>query len=472
MVKPPKIRHSKLRKDPVTIDLDPAEVQRVRGEGEEVTEAAPAEEAVPGGGEPVHPNAADEALADSDLKEQESAAPVAEDPALTAAAAAAAEERPLAEESYFGSSDRGASQAPRERRSGQAMTGLLGGAAGAVIALLGAAALQSAGVLPSPRAETAVDSASLDVLRSDIEALRQQVSADEAASDPAVTEALEQSSSRVEALSAELGQLRNDLAALRETAQPSPLGDPAMQAIEARLAELEQGAGAAEANSAALQDLARRIDELNAGLTSSTELNAEQSARLDALEQRLAETSEQVEAQAAEPGMALAVAATALKSAIDRGTPFMMELETYAAIAPDMPQIDTLRDMAARGVPTRSEIEAEAADAASRMVAAAAAPADSNAGFLERLYSSAQSLVEVRPVGSVQGEGPAATVARMEVALREGDYAEAIAEYESLPEASRAAGQEFIEKVRARLAADRLVAEALGGALNTPANEG
>lgn len=53
----------------------------------------------------------------------------------------------------------------------------------------------------------------------------------------------------------------------------------------------------------------------------------------------------------------------------------------------------------------------------------------------------------------------------MEVAVKAGDFAKAVAEYDTLPEASKAAGQAFADRIKARIAAEELVAKALAGAL-------
>ena len=53
----------------------------------------------------------------------------------------------------------------------------------------------------------------------------------------------------------------------------------------------------------------------------------------------------------------------------------------------------------------------------------------------------------------------------LELALDEGNYDKAIAEYETLPEPSKAAGAEFMARVRARNEADQLVARLMADAL-------
>ncbi len=96
---------------------------------------------------------------------------------------------------------------------------------------------------------------------------------------------------------------------------------------------------------------------------------------------------------------------------------------------------------------------------------AAGRAADPNAGLLDKLMTSAQSLVQVRPVGEVEGEGAPAVIARMEVAVDKGDYAAALREYETLPETVKAAGAAYAQTLRARLAADDLMDKVLAAAL-------
>src|SRR5690606_8877326 len=123
-----------------------------------------------------------------------------------------------------------------------------------------------------------------------------------------------------------------------------------------------------------------------------------------------------------------------------------------------------LRPYAEKGIATRAEIVAET-DAAAAAIIAAARPPSEDAGFFERLLSSAESLVSVRPIGAVEGPGVPETVARMEVALQAGDLAQALAEYDTLPETAKAAGSAFAGKVRARLAVEQLADQAVAAAM-------
>ena len=80
---------------------------------------------------------------------------------------------------------------------------------------------------------------------------------------------------------------------------------------------------------------------------------------------------------------------------------------------------------------TQAELVAET-DAAANAMIAAATPPKKDAGIVERLLTSAESLVSVRPIGAVEGDGVPEIVARMEVAIQAGDLEKALAEYDTL----------------------------------------
>jgi hypothetical protein len=182
------------------------------------------------------------------------------------------------------------------------------------------------------------------------------------------------------------------------------------------------------------------------------------------VEQSLAALAQKVESLGGQPKVALAIAAAALRAALDRGGTFVAEVETFAAVAPNSPDLAALREIAAKGVATRTQIAAEMADAANAMIAAGET-ADPDAGFFDSLWDGISSLVTVRPIGEVEGAGVPETVARMEVAVQQGDLVKALAEYDTLSEAAKAAGAAFADKVRTRLSAEQLVEKALADAL-------
>ena len=60
---------------------------------------------------------------------------------------------------------------------------------------------------------------------------------------------------------------------------------------------------------------------------------------------------------------------------------------------------------------------------------------------------------------------PDALVARMEAAVNQGDYAKALSEYETLPEAAKAAGADFAGKLKARIEVETQVDALISGAM-------
>ncbi|RVD62661.1 phage tail protein, partial [Mesorhizobium sp. M4A.F.Ca.ET.029.04.2.1] len=117
------------------------------------------------------------------------------------------------------------------------------------------------------------------------------------------------------------------------------LGDKLKQ-VETAIADLQKAGSAAPVD---LGPLDEKLAGLDALVKSAGEAAKAQDGRLAALEQSVSQLSGKVEAQASQPKIAMAIAASALKSALDRGAPFAAELETFAAIAPDAPEIATLR---------------------------------------------------------------------------------------------------------------------------------
>lgn len=485
MVKTPRTRHSRTEKDPVTIDLQPGEVSRVKAEAEAKEPVSATEQ------EPIERPAADDlqgaestrtqeitggAAADAaaDEPDAEPATATVDQPAeeptetyTSYAASDAAESArtadgtsaPASESSTgFGRTEAAAVPPPVGNRRGAT---LAAGVAGGVIALLLAAGLQASGLLPGA-ADRSGDAAAIAELETRIAELGQRIEALGAGSSQALETRVAQSEERVAELEASLQAIRDEVDTL--AARPGG-GDVA--SLEGRIAEIETAIaafGGSTAPEAALASVEEQIATLRQDLSALRDAGTQSAARLDSLEQALNDLSARVEENAAAPATAVVIAASALKAAIDRGMPFTTELDTYASLAPDAPEVAELRQFAETGVPTLSQLVSES-DAAADAMIAAARPVDPQAGFFDRLWGSAKGLVQVRPVGAVEGEGVPETVARLDAAIEAGDLERALAEYETLPEVAKAAGAEFMAKVRARHTADTLVDQALASAL-------
>lgn len=459
MVKTPKTRHSKSHRDPVTIELEPGAVSRVED----------AAKAAPDASEPVTATIGDEAVAASgDPAVKDTAAPAGgysaydysfdnAKPADTAEAQApkASDKKPEAAASSAASATSGAARpAATATPARQPTSGLLPGLAGGLIALLVAGGLQYAGVLGKPGGDAAP--ADDSQMQAELASLKSQI-ADLGASNAATDTA---------GLKSEIDQVKAEVETLKSSAgqatSPDALAglDERIKQIETTVTALNQG-GATSSDITALND---KISGLDAAVKAAGEAANSEDGQIAALQQSISTLTSKVEAQASQPKIALAIAASALKQAVDRGGAFAAELETFAAISPDAPEVAALRVFAETGVAPRADLTAEM-DAAANAMIAAAKPVNPDAGVIERLVSSAESLVKVRPVGAVEGPGVPETVARIEVAVTQGDFAKALAEYDTLPEAAKAAGAAFAAKLKARLEVEKQVDQLVANAM-------
>lgn len=301
--------------------------------------------------------------------------------------------------------------------SGLIAAGIVGG----LIALLAAGSMQYAGYLPSSTADSG-SSAELDALKSQVATLQQQIA----------------------------------------DAPKGQTGDTS--ALEQRLAALESSTASGGDASAKIAELENTISTLQSERDAEGPKIATLTQRLDAAEAKINEPRDDVE-------VARAIASAALKAAIDRGGPFLTELDTLSKVTPDDPSIQALKSFARTGVPTRAELVRRFPDVANAMLAALK-PSDPNQGIFDRLADSAMSLVKVRPVGNVEGEGAEAKVARMEDKLQNGDLKGAALEWDALPEAAKTASADYKKSLDARIQVEDLVNSTLNRAVSSTGQQG
>ncbi|PST17304.1 hypothetical protein C7U60_19670 [Mesorhizobium plurifarium] len=319
-----------------------------------------------------------------------------------------------------------------KKRQGTGAGALAAGILGGLIALAGAGVLQYAGYVPAPGPERTGGEPNL---AGEIEAIKAELQA------------------RTPAAAVDVVPLENRLAALEQAAREpgAAAAAPEVKALEAEVANLTN-------------EMAALKTELAETRQAADAAKAELSGRIDQAEQKLNEPANDIE-------MAKAVAVTALKTAIDRGGPFLAELDALRSIAPEDPAVKELADVAATGVATRTELKDSFRPAADAMLDALHQP-DPNQGIFDRLVSSAMSGIRVRPVGSVEGDTPEAVIARIEDKLDNGDLKGASLEWDSLPEAARSAGQGFKEKLDRRLGVETVIDAAVAGTMTRTGTQG
>ncbi|MGN7957554.1 COG4223 family protein [Agrobacterium tumefaciens] len=479
--KPP--RHSKSKAEPVTIDLDAKDVKAISADvdaaktDEKPGDKTPAAAAAPGVSEtkpeaaatrnpapvwdqpkktPIEPEpnvGKTESVATApkaESPEDKQKGPVSPSPVppkadekpmmgasgTSATAAAAAAAKPAFGSSTSSSASGGATaakpsattassgpsrpSAPQQAERKQAATsGLIAaGIVGGLVALAAAGSMQYAGILPSVNAGRA-------------------------------------GGEEIAALKTDLGNLRQQLANV-------PAADTS--ALEQRIATLEGAKGEAPQ----VDGLSEKITALESAV--QAERSAQDTATAE-LTRRLADAEAKINEPRDDIEVARAIASAALKAAIDRGGPFLTELDTLSRVTSDDPAIASLQSFAATGVPSRSELMQKFPDVANAMLSAINQP-DPNQGIMERLTESAFSLVKVRPVGNIEGETPEAMIARMENKLRNGDLQGAALEWNGLPDAARTVSADYKKSLDARIEVENLVGGTLNRAITSTGRQG
>lgn len=233
--------------------------------------------------------------------------------------------------------------------------------------------------------------------------------------------------------------LREELTASREalSALQSQLAE-----IDSRLTTVEKQPATGGDNQVAVAAFEREMEALRASV-------AEQRSEIESLLDN-AQTAEEATAAAAEAARAQ-TAMTQMNAAISAGRPFEAPLaELQQAGVEDIPE--TLRESAAGGVVTLANLQARYPDAAREALATAraAVPEEGEGGFGNFLKRQ----LGARSVAPREGTDADAVLSRAEAAVRDGRLTDALAEIDTLPAPAQDAMAEWLADARARQAAE------------------
>jgi hypothetical protein len=230
--------------------------------------------------------------------------------------------------------------------------------------------------------------------------------------------------------------------------------------VENRAPDLTPLINRVEKIETAVSDLRRLSEQMQTSTLVTAEALGD---RITALESRLKQSLQPAVAKGAE-----IVALGALQDAIIKGAPFTTELAAARAILGDRATpLVSLESAAESGLPTIAALNARFAAIASRL----AREPEPESGYIARLLAHAGRLVEVRPVGEVQGASAGAVVARMETCLARSDLSAALDEASLLPANSRSAAGDWIGAATSRRDAEATVKKLLNSALAGAARE-
>lgn len=281
----------------------------------------------------------------------------------------------------------------------------------------------------------------------------------------------------------QLAAIQKQLTELSQRPAPATIDPKALDAIAARLAKLEAAQGAPRAPATdptlggrlnaienALKSLSGAIAALSQRADGQDGAIREANARLEKLDAALGELQAAINTRIEKSNAALAdlqtamrtaqagsdragrlaVAATALRGAVERGEPFAAELAIVKPLAPDSSAIAVIEPFAAAGLPSDAALGQELAAAIRAMPRKPSAPPAGAGSFLDRLQANAEKLVRVTPVGDARGGDQDAMLSKIEQQAAQGNVAAAVSEIGKLPADAREPFQTWIAKVQAR----------------------
>jgi hypothetical protein len=265
-------------------------------------------------------------------------------------------------------------------------------------------------------------------------------------------------------LSPRLASIERQLKDLADRPAPQSVDPKALDAIATRLSKLE-AAQATPPAPATDPVVLGRLGAAENAIKSAADNVAALSRRADAADEALRETNNRIEklsatlndvqttarsaAAGSDRASRLALAASALRDAVEHGTPFTAELGVVKPLSPDTDLVAALEPFAASGVPNNAALGKELIAIVQPMLQTAEQPR-ATGSFMDRLQANAEKLVRIRPVDEAPGDDRGATLARIELRASRGNIDGALTELAKLPQDARAPVQAWIAKAEAR----------------------
>jgi hypothetical protein len=265
--------------------------------------------------------------------------------------------------------------------------------------------------------------------------------------------------------------------------------DAQVAALTDRIASLE---GAVRDAAAAARVVGERADEV-AGRSDRERPNSDEQNRaqlddrsaLDDLANRIATLESQQEAlrqkqeglaratdaiTAVDKAVRLATVAAALRSTVERNSPFTAELMAARSLGVDEKALASLAPFAATGLPTPGELYHDLSTLLPEL-RRLSLPPGKDLGYLGRLQASAVKMLHIRPVQNQPGDDPATIMGRIEFEMAQQDMEAMVVELAKLPAPARELARPWGTKVLARqnaLAAAQRIATASLAQLGEP----
>lgn len=150
-----------------------------------------------------------------------------------------------------------------------------------------------------------------------------------------------------------------------------------------------------------------------------------------------------------------------LKRALDTGEGYASELAAVAKASSGKFDLAPLESFKDEGVPPPATLAKDFRSVANAAIDAETEPAEG--GVVDRLIAGAKSVVRVRKADHAPDDkSTEAIVGRMETAMKDGRFEEALTESQQLPPKAAASAKPFLDRVAARVSVDRAVSSIEG----------
>lgn len=236
--------------------------------------------------------------------------------------------------------------------------------------------------------------------------------------------------------------------------------DQTLTDLSLRLDAVAAGASTADAEaiSAQLGQLQNEMSSLSDAVETLNSAAPAVDQRLSALE-AISATQPDLEAlqRDQQRNAALGNALRAFEQAISSGDPFAPQLATLEGLQPSLTVPQALRAASTVGLPTRHDLLSAYRAKLPDLIAARPRQADTN--WFDSLVHQAQSTLSLRLAGDLEGNDPDALIARGETALERGDIAIALSVFENMPDGMRLVLADLIANGQVHVDAERLAAE-------------
>jgi len=254
--------------------------------------------------------------------------------------------------------------------------------------------------------------------------------------------------------------------------QAKMLGDSAA-ALNHRvddIAAAAQGAQQQAASAASAADAAKSAGQAGVGRSDLDTLTT----RVAALENTVKALSDQIAhpTTGVDQTVRLAVAAQALRTAVETGVPYQAELKAVQALGAAASATAPLKAFAATGVPRAGVLAHELAALVPALREAAEPPSGATT-FLDKLKANARKLVDITPAEPPPGNDPAAVITRIDIDADRADIGAALNDIAALPDRLKPLAADWAKTAHAReeaIAASRNISADALAALSKPAS--